>query len=77
MAIESYRVPDFSLQHRIENHEFGKRVASAAFFPFRLNLALIEAYAAAFGFKTPHKEEERGVVIPISEFPSFYGRRKV
>jgi hypothetical protein len=76
MASESYRAPDFSLQHRIDTHEFGKRVASAAFFPMRLSIALMETYVAAWGLATPRKkEEETATIIPISQFASYYERR--
>lgn len=75
MSTESYRAADFSLQSRIDNHEFGKKVASAALFPVRLNLAVMEAYASLWGL-APSSEEERGVVVPISEFASFYERSR-
>lgn len=73
MSTESYRDADYSLAHRIDTHEFGKKVAAAAFFPVRMNLALMEAFVSLWGF-TPPPKEERGVVVPISEFASYYAR---
>ncbi|MBY0539124.1 hypothetical protein K2P56_01650 [Patescibacteria group bacterium] len=73
MSTESYRVADFSLQSRIDSHEFGKKVASAAFFHIRFNLELMKVYASLWGVASPSKEE-KGVVVPISEFASYYER---
>ena len=73
MITESYRAADFSLQSRIDSHEFGKKVASVAFFPIRFNLALMEAYASLWNVPSSPKEE-KGVVVPISEFASYYAR---
>lgn len=74
MSEEGYRAPDFTLQNRIDAHTFSKAAVSAACLPLRINLALWQSYASLWGVHVP-KEEERGVVIPISEFASFGSRR--
>lgn len=71
---ERYRVADFSLQHRIDTHEFGKAYASALFAPARFALSLME-YSLAWWGVASEKPKETAVVVPFSEFGSFYARR--
>ncbi len=75
MKTESYRDADFSLQHRIDNHEFGKAYASALFAPERFALSVMEYHLAWWGVST-EKPKATAVVVPISEFGSFYTRRR-
>ncbi|MBX9765343.1 hypothetical protein K2X83_01755 [Patescibacteria group bacterium] len=75
MSAEGYRAPDYSLPHRIGTHEFGKAYASALFAPARFTLEMAKYSLGFWGISSPHPEEERGVVIPFSQFSSFYERR--
>ena len=74
MKTESYRDADFSLQHRIDTHEFGKAYASALFAPARFALSMMEHQLAWWGV-SPERPKETAVVVPFSEFGSFYTRR--
>lgn len=73
MVEQSYREPDYSLQRRIQNHEFGKVASALWLAPFHFHYALWQTWLTTIVGITP-QQDDRGVVIPISKFTSYYRR---
>lgn len=68
-----YREPDYSLPRRIQNHDFGKAASTLWLAPFHFQYTLWQAWMTALLGATPPRDE-RGVVVPISQFSSYYRR---